>query len=450
VLWLQDRLYTDYLLSYDVSVSWIEEKKFSLLLDGLDEVPGSARPNCIECISDFRQKHFVPLVICSRSRLDPKQLRLPFGIVVQPLAPKQINDYLKSIGKTTAAVRAALRINPILRDIITTPLMLKALILAYHGKNVKDLPQLGTEEEQRRQVFEHYVERMLEQQNKTWNYSSYNTMQWLIWLAKQMQQHHISEFQLVQLQPDWLPTKRVQRLYIWLVGLFLGIFVGVLLGFVIGLTFGLFVGLLFGLIFVRWFYSGIDPTANLHWSINNIWYFRGIVLYCILVGMLFIGLYSILAIGLAFGLIFGLYIGVYCVLLFGLSVSPVDIDMHKKPDQEITNSGKNALRMGLIFGLLSELFLGLTLGMDGKLFSGLILGLIIGLYTGLIYGGAFFLNHYLIRLLLYQSGVMPLNYVRFLDEATSRYLLLPIGNGYRFNHQLFQEYFASLDKTPPH
>lgn len=452
LFWLLDRLYTDYRLSHDVSTSWIKENKFSLLLDGLDEVPGSSRPKCIEYINDFRQTHFASLVVCSRTPEDPKQLRLPLEVVVQPLTLKQINDFLKSIGKPAAAVRAALRINPVLRDIVTTPLMLRTLILAYYGKNVKDLPQLGTEEEQRRQIFEHYVEQMLEQQNKIWNYSSSNTKHWLIWLAKQMQKNYLAEFNLAQLQSDWLPTRNVKRLYVWILGIFLGFLVGALLGLAVGITLGLIVGLSFGLVvglslgmfFVWWSYPGIAPKVNLYWSINNIWHFRGIVLYGVLLGILCIGLYSIVAIGLAFGLILELYIGVYCVMLFGLSWSDIDSDMHKKPDQEITNSRVNALRMGLIFGLLSEIFLGLLSGMEGKLLSGVIFGLIIGLFTGLYYGGAFFLNHYLIRFLLYKSEVMPLNYVRFLNEAASRYLLLSTANGYRFSHQLFQEYFASL------
>ena len=69
--------------------------------------------------------------------------------------------------------------------------------------------------------------------------------------------------------------------------------------------------------------------------------------------------------------------------------------------------------------------------------------------VGLVYGGAAFSNHYIIRLLLWQKGVMPWHYVRFLEEATERILLQRVGGGYRFIHPLFQEYFASLGTAPP-
>jgi hypothetical protein len=47
------------------------------------------------------------------------------------------------------------------------------------------------------------------------------------------------------------------------------------------------------------------------------------------------------------------------------------------------------------------------------------------------------------RPLLWQSGVMPWRYVRFLEDAYERILLQHVGGGYRFIHPLFQEYFAT-------
>jgi hypothetical protein len=79
----------------------------------------------------------------------------------------------------------------------------------------------------------------------------------------------------------------------------------------------------------------------------------------------------------------------------------------------------------------------------------LLSGLVFGLVYGLLDGGEAYLQHYCLRYLLWRSGVMPLHYVRFLNEATERILLQPVGGGYRFIHPLFQEYFASLDAVPP-
>jgi hypothetical protein len=294
--WLVEQLQVVYVLPRHLSQSWIEQDQFLLLLDGLDEVEASARPTCIKCINAYQGTHFVPLVVCSRSQeylTQAQRLTLPYAVEVQPLASEQVDDYLKSVGKPVAAVRSALGSNPVLHDLVASPLMLNVATLAYRGKSAKDLPQLGTPEEQQRQVFTHYVERMLEQRTRNWHYPSPRTKRWLIWLARQMQQHLLTEFYLERLQRSWLPTKRAQRLYPWLFGLFVG-------------------------------------------------------------------------------LVFGLY-----------------------------------------------------------------------------YGGTAFLNHFLIRFFLWRSGVMPWHYVRFLDEATERIILHPVGGGYRFIHPLFQEYFASLDTAPP-
>ena len=93
--------------------------------------------------------------------------------------------------------------------------------------------------------------------------------------------------------------------------------------------------------------------------------------------------------------------------------------------------------------------MGLVGGLLFGLVGGLLFGLVGGLAVGLAYGGASFLNHYLIRFLLWRSGVMPLHYIRFLEETTERILLQRVGGGYRFIHPLFQEYFASLSTIPP-
>src|SRR5439155_24440902 len=80
--------------------------------------------------------------------------------------------------------------------------------------------------------------------------------------------------------------------------------------------------------------------------------------------------------------------------------------------------------------------------------DGLVVGLYLGLVAGLYFGGTSYLNHYTIRFLLSQRGVMPWHYVHFLEEATERILLQRVGGGYRFIHPLFQEYFASLSTVP--
>src|SRR5205823_6139736 len=87
------------------------------------------------------------------------------------------------------------------------------------------------------------------------------------------------------------------------------------------------------------------------------------------------------------------------------------------------------LIVGLVVGLVLGLVFGLVFGLIDGLIGGLVFGLVFGLAVGLAYGGASFLNHYLIRFLLWRSGVVPLHYIRFLEEATKRILLQRVGGG---------------------
>jgi len=453
VKWLIDQLQEVYTLPRHLSQSWIERNQLLFLLDGLDEVTASDRPTLIQYINAYRETHFVPLVVCSRSHeymTQVQQLMLPYTVEVQALTHEQVENYLKHVGKPLVAVRAAMQSNSVLHDLVTTPLMLSVVILAYRGKTVKDLPHLGTSEEQQQQVFEHYVERMLEQQARHWNYSSLQTQQWLIWLAKQMQQRHLSEFYLDSLQYSWHPSKQVQGIYPWLGALVVGLLVGLVGGvfgglvgrLVVGLVGGVFggligglvVGLVGGLVF-GWSIIDRQPTEKLSWSFNE---WRKNWAYG-LVGGLFGGLFGGLVYGLVGGLLFGLFFGLFGCLVNGLSERELDEYLRIKPNQGIHNSGWNALRAGLVYGL----FVGLFVMVVGGLAVGFLGGLAVGLVGGLVFGGASFLNHYIIRFLLWQKGIIPWNYVRFLEEATERILLQKVGGGYRFIHPLFLDYFAS-------
>ncbi len=157
-----------------VSASWIASDQTLFLLDGLDEVEVSELSACIEAINLYRREHLVALVVCSRSQdYEDQQVRfiLPTAIEIQPLEVAQIVAYLKQAGKSLATVRTALRANTTLQQLITTPLMLTIVLLTYRNKAVKDLPQMGSPEDQRRQIFAHYVEHMLERRANRRSYT---------------------------------------------------------------------------------------------------------------------------------------------------------------------------------------------------------------------------------------------------------------------------------------
>jgi hypothetical protein len=114
--------------------------------------------------------------------------------------------------------------------------------------------------------------------------------------------------------------------------------------------------------------------------------------------------------------------------------------MRVNPNQGIRSSGWNALRIGLIVAVAGA--------PAGELVSGPIIALVValafGLLGSLVFGGKAYLQHYLLRFLLWRSGVFPWRAVRLLEAATACILLQRVGGGYRFIHPLLQEYFASL------
>jgi hypothetical protein len=497
--WMVGQLGETYHIPRRLSQALIAHNQLLFLLDGLDEVERSARTKCIEAINAYlaEQDRIVPIVVCARSYAyleQEERLRLPDAVEVQPLTPQQVNDYLTRAGKPMSAVRSALRRNAVLRELITTPLMLRVVMLAYRGKTVNDLPQLGTAAEQQRQVFEHYEKRMLEQKRE-WRYRASQTHQWLIWLARQMEQHHLTEFYLERLQPTWLLTKRSQTTFSFLFRLFSGLLYGLVWGLAVGLAFSLFNGLLVGL--GVGLYSGlqlgllsgligtesqeihpkdvVSSAKNEFWSRIVIAMVLGLALGLILglgVGLfveLFGGssirflitvsnrlisvLLSALIAGLIMGLLYGLVWGLAFMIRDGLPRQQMTENLRIKPNQRIQSSGWSALYVGfmimLIVGLLSGLFFGLAFGLLNGLLSGLAFGLLGGLLSGLNFGGNAYLQHYLLRYLLWRSGAIPWHYVRFLEEATERILLQRVGGGYRFIHPLFQEYFASLGTGTP-
>jgi hypothetical protein len=77
--------------------------------------------------------------------------------------------------------------------------------------------------------------------------------------------------------------------------------------------------------------------------------------------------------------------------------------------------------------------------------SALVGTILIGIIGMLAFGGYAVLSHVSLRLVLWHSGVAPLDYVRFLDYCTERIFLRKVGGGYIFVHRMLMEHFASLD-----
>jgi hypothetical protein len=140
-------------------------------------------------------------------------------------------------------------------------------------------------------------------------------------------------------------------------------------------------------------------------------------------------------VGATFGVLGGLLFG----LIGGLTRGAVEDEQKALPNQGIRRSARAALAVGLAAGLIVWLAFGLT----GGATNGILMGLPFGLAAGLAFGGYACLSHCALRLVLWRSGALPLDCVRFLDSAADRLLLRKAGGGYLFVHRLLQEHFAA-------
>ena len=136
-------------------------------------------------------------------------------MLVQPLSQEQVENYLGSVGAQATALRVALYHDADLQQLVTTPLMLNVLTLAYRGTPLYEIASLETLPAKQRQIFATYVQRMLNRQGNRARAAPEQTVHWLTYLAQQMREHNQTIFHLEHLQPDWL-APRNQHTYTWL------------------------------------------------------------------------------------------------------------------------------------------------------------------------------------------------------------------------------------------
>lgn len=210
--WLIAELAMRYQVPKRLARVWIDEGRFVLLLDGLDEVTAEAREACVTAINAFQETHppsglAVTCRVAEYAAL-PRKLRLRAAICLQPLAAEQVDRYLAAAGPQLASLARALRDDAGLREMARTPLLLNVMTMAWRDAAVVELGA-GTDsaDERRRKIFEAYVQAMVRRPGKAVaEYSPERTVEWLSWLARGMKAQGYTLFALEQLQPGWLPV----------------------------------------------------------------------------------------------------------------------------------------------------------------------------------------------------------------------------------------------------
>lgn len=483
--WLIDELSLRYGASPSYTQRWLQNDRLLPLLDGLDEVTAENRADCLKAINAFRRRRGVSaIVVCSRSSeyLElQEQLQLRSAIELQPLTPEQIDAYLGRLGTELAPLRQLVRGDTALQELVQTPLLLNILVLAYQGQSIQELQIAGTLEDQRRLLFDAYIQRMLNRRSLNRRYTPAQTIAWLAWLAHTLLRHQQNILLLEHMQPDWMQREQ-QRRYIRLVGLLRGVAIGLMVGLLIGpllflpvrilwpdSTVGLssasIVGgtlattllsvLVFGVFAFR--IAKTRPTEKilvvetLSWSPRTV---RKALASGLLLGAI-IGGVTGWAFGVGWGLLYGSTIGLMLGLLMfarGLDWGELEIEQKITPNQGIRRSALNAALMSVGVGLSAGVGMGLLLNIAlGEIFTftgGVPFGLGIAIAMFLFYGGEASVMHLLLRFMLYRADMIPRDYVNFLNYAVERIFLRRVGGGYLFIHRLVLEHFATLYREP--
>jgi hypothetical protein len=488
VEWLQDELNLRYDIPRKIAQEWVATDQILPLLDGLDEIKAEHRAACVEAINAFRQSHgLLPLVITSRTadyEAIAKPLRLHGAILVSPLTHEQVGAYLTNLGPAGEPVRAAIREDVSLWELLDSPLLLNIVTVTYAGKTEAPTLGSGTMAERRDHLFGSYVNQMLQRRAAQRRYTADQTVRWLSWLADQMAKQGQTVFYLERLQRDWLPRKQQWAILVSTV-LISGLVCTLVNGLVVGLVWvpliglvdrramvyaewvqllaswlvpGLVVGLVAGLAVAgppRWcaLSKEIVCVETVRWAWSHCWRSGSNWLLFAPVVALYAGVSRGLAVGLLVGLCYGV-ISLGFGLVGGLTFSQVEA--RAVPNEGIRRSARNALFVALVVGLFVILFVGLAFGLVFGLFEGVVLATsadmfiwqFVRLIGGLRAGGVAFLKHVALRLLLVSNGSTPWNYVRFLDHATERLLLRKVGGGYAFIHRMLLDHFAARYVEP--
>jgi GTPase SAR1 family protein len=393
--WLIEELNSKYQIPKKVAQNWIEQEKFVLLLDGLDEVKQERRNDCIDAINQFNREYgTTEIVVCSRIKdyeTLPSRLRFQAALFIQPLTLEQVDNYLKKAGAKLAGIRTALQTDSELRDLTQTPLFIWIMSLAYKGMTVKDLHGLSRED-RIKHLFNEYIKSRLEsytgyQRHLNQQYPSKKVKSWLSFLAKGMVEKSQTLFLIEE---------------------------------------------------IHLYQSGrhqFKAAESFKWS----WKKAKPLLAAIMTMPLALLIWLVFK--LRDELFLTIWLTFWLLVLLSRGVSTLRLEIKSYPNQGTWNSVINSILLGLTAGLIIGLCTGLIVGLK----DGLIAGSIIGLSYSSDFGGSFCLQHFTLRFIHWNRGNIPWNFKNFLDYATERLFLNKVGGGYIFVHRSLMEHFAQLE-----
>jgi len=359
---------------------WLEQRRLTILLDGLDEVDESRRGDCVVAINAFLDQVCPDgMAVCSRReeyRAQPQRLKLDSAVCISPLSPEQVDAYLSEGGARLEGLRDVLGRDPVMRQLACSPLLLNTMLLAYEGgagETELDRPDAETPSS-RALLFERYVQRTIEVRGRAMTARErVQTLQSLAWLADRMLGRE-DVLRVEAMQPSWLPTGVERVAYALVSRALVGLLLGAMLAAYARLVDGLFypspplrdpspvfvlVGVVFGLavgVVDCAGFASIDPVGRT--SVGEPWWKTAarILLY----GVLYGALLELTGIG-AFWVVSGWPV----VLLFAMRGRYQSLETDVRPATGLRWSWRAARRGGALGVLVGLAMLGIQGALSG-------------------------------------------------------------------------------------
>jgi HEAT repeat protein len=151
--------------------TWIQQDKVAVLLDGLDEVDEVWLERLALSLNEsYLQRHPETIVVvCSRivdyaplKRQYETQLNLRGAVILKPLDRAQIDAYLEA--RDATGLKDALAGDAVLEELAQVPLTLSMMVHAYGGLPAAKIPSNLPLTEQRRHLFDTYIDRMMQRE----------------------------------------------------------------------------------------------------------------------------------------------------------------------------------------------------------------------------------------------------------------------------------------------
>jgi len=166
--WFSKELSAKYGCPPGIAGNWLQDHRLLLLLDGLDEVSGSLRDDCVYAINDFMEKKGpVKVVACCRYK-EYTQLSVKLGLTgaisLKNLTWEQVERHIDKAGDQLAGLKAALQKHSELRILAQTPFHLNTMVRTYWGKQQVDLASMGivSKNERHEEIMNDFVARQFE------------------------------------------------------------------------------------------------------------------------------------------------------------------------------------------------------------------------------------------------------------------------------------------------